>query len=238
MKTLVRDLKPSVFEDINALVALYRPGPLNSGMAKNFVDRKHGREAISYPHPSLQGILEPTYGTIVYQEQIMQIAQVLAGYSLGRADLLRRAMGKKNAEVMEKERDGFVQGCVANNVDATLANDLFNVMSEFAAYCFNRSHSAAYAFIAYQTAYLKCHYPVEYLSALLSSVRDSLDKIQHYILTGRKMGIAVLAPSVESSDVDFTPSLDAQAIRFGLASVKGVGVGVVEAIVKKPPFPV
>jgi DNA polymerase-3 subunit alpha len=232
MKTLVRDLKPSVFEDINALVALYRPGPLNSGMAKNFVDRKHGREAISYPHPSLQGILEPTYGTIVYQEQIMQIAQVLAGYSLGRADLLRRAMGKKNAEVMEKERDGFVQGCVANNVDATLANDLFNVMSEFAAYCFNRSHSAAYAFIAYQTAYLKCHYPVEYLSALLSSVRDSLDKIQHYILTGRKMGIAVLAPSVESSDVDFTPSLDAQAIRFGLASVKGVGVGVVEAIVK------
>lgn len=232
MKTLVRDLKPSVFEDINALVALYRPGPLNSGMAKNFVDRKHGREAITYPHPSLQGILEPTYGTIVYQEQIMQIAQILAGYSLGRADLLRRAMGKKKADVMEKEREGFVQGCVANEVDAKLANDLFDVMSEFAAYCFNRSHSAAYAFVAYQTAYLKCHFPVEYLSALLSSVRDSLDKIQHYILTGRKMGILVLAPSVDISNVDFTPSKDGTAIRFGLASVKGVGVGVVESIIR------
>jgi DNA polymerase-3 subunit alpha len=231
MKTLVRDLKPSVFEDINALVALYRPGPLNSGMAKTFVDRKHGREAISFPHPLLQDILEPTYGTIVYQEQIMQIAQVLAGYSLGRADLLRRAMGKKKAEVMEKERQGFVEGCVANEVDTTLAHNLFDVMSEFAAYCFNRSHSAAYAFIAYQTAYLKCHYPVEYLSALLSSVRDSLDKIQHYILTSRKMGFPVLAPSVKFSHVDFTPSPDGQSIRFGLASVKGVGVGVVEAIV-------
>jgi DNA polymerase III subunit alpha len=232
MKKLVRDLKPSVFEDINALVALYRPGPLNSGMASDFVERKHGRQEVTYPHPSLQDILEPTYGTIVYQEQIMQIAQVLAGYSLGRADLLRRAMGKKKADVMEKEREGFVSGCVANQVDESLANSLFDTMSEFAAYCFNRSHSAAYAFIAYQTAYLKRHYPVQYLSALLSSVRDNLDKIQHYILTCRKMNIAILPPSVSTSLLDFAPDEreTGAAIRFGLASVKGVGVGVVEDI--------
>jgi DNA polymerase III subunit alpha len=239
MKELVKNLKPSVFEDINALVALYRPGPLNSGMAKDFVERKHGRQEVSYPHESLKEILEPTYGTIVYQEQIMQIAQVLAGYSLGRADLLRRAMGKKKADVMEKEREGFVAGCVENNVDAALANGLFDTMSEFAAYCFNRSHSAAYAFIAYQTAYLKCHYPIEYLSALLSSVRDNLDKIQHYIITCRRMGIAILPPSVETSLLNFTPDKSGESIRFGLASIKGVGVGVVENIIntrKEQPF--
>lgn len=230
MKALERDLKPSTFEDINALVALFRPGPLNSGMAKAFVDRKHGREKITYEHPDLEPILKSTYGTVVYQEQIMQIAQTLAKYSLGRADLLRRAMGKKKAEVMAKERDGFVEGCVANNVSDKLANDLFDMMSEFAAYCFNRSHSAAYAFVAYQTAYLKAHYPVEYLSALLSSVRNDLDKIQHYMVCARRMGISILAPDVTASGRDFTP--DGKSIRFGLASIKNVGVGVVEAIVE------
>jgi DNA polymerase-3 subunit alpha len=230
MKTLVKDLKPSTFEDINALVALFRPGPLNSGMVKEFVDRKHGRAKVVYKHPDLEPILKDTYGTIVYQEQIMQIAQSLAGYSLGQADLLRRAMGKKKAEVMAKEKDGFVQGAVANGVAETLANELFDTMSEFAAYCFNRSHSAAYAMVAFQTAFLKTHYPVEYLSALLSSVSNDLDKIQHYILTGRRMGISVLPPDITKSKLNFTP--DGNSIRFGLASVKNVGVGVVEFILK------
>ncbi|MBK8189432.1 MAG: DNA polymerase III subunit alpha [Vampirovibrionales bacterium] len=228
MKALERDLKPSTFEDINALVALFRPGPLNSGMVKHFVDRKHGREEIVFPHPDLEPILNSTYGTIVYQEQIMQIAQTLAGYSLGRADLLRRAMGKKKAEVMAKERDGFVEGCVARNVSKALANELFDAMTEFAAYCFNRSHSAAYAFVAYQTAFLKAHYPVEYLSALLSSVSGDLDKVQHYMLTARRMGIRVLPPDVTRSGADFTP--DGESIRFGLATVKNVGAGVVDLI--------
>lgn len=239
MKALERDLKPSVFEDINALVALFRPGPLNSGMAKSFVDRKHGREEIKVPHEDIEGVLESTYGTIVYQEQIMQVAQILAGYSLGRADLLRRAMGKKKAEVMAKERDGFVEGCTKNGVDEGVANKLFDTMSEFAAYCFNRSHSAAYAFVAYQTAWLKVHYPVEYLSALLSSVKNDLDKIQYYILTARRMDIRILPPDVGTSGVNFTPDYlqndeegnSVKAIRFGLASVKNVGTGVVEDII-------
>lgn len=231
MKALVKDLKPSVFEDIGALVALYRPGPLNSGMVKQFVDRKHGRAQVEYKHPALEPLLKDTYGTIVYQEQIMQIAQALAGYSLGQADLLRRAMGKKKAEIMEKEREGFLAGCVKNTVDPTLANELFDTMSEFAAYCFNRSHSAAYAMVAYQTAYLKAHYPVEYLSALLSSVRNDLEKIQYYILTARKMGLKVLPPDVTKSGLEFTPD-GKEGIRFGLASIKNVGVGAVECILK------
>jgi DNA polymerase-3 subunit alpha len=229
MKALVKDLKPNVFEDINALVALFRPGPLNSGMVKEFVDRKHGRAEVVYKHPDLEPILKDTYGTIVYQEQIMQIAQSLAGYSLGQADLLRRAMGKKKAEVMAKEKDGFVKGSIEHGVDEALANELFDTMTEFAAYCFNRSHSAAYAMVAYQTAYLKTHFPVQYLSALLSSVRNDLDKIQHYILTGRGMGIKILPPDITKSGLNFTP--DGNAIRFGLASIKNVGVGVVEIIV-------
>lgn len=240
MKALERDLKPSTFEDINALVALFRPGPLNSGMAKSFVDRKHGREKIEVAHPDIAPVLESTYGTIVYQEQIMQVAQILAGYSLGRADLLRRAMGKKKAEVMEKEREGFVEGCISNGVDDKIANSLFDTMSEFAAYCFNRSHSAAYAFVAYQTAWLKVHYPVEYMSALLSSVRNDLDKIQFYILASRRMGIQILPPDVRSSGSQFTPDYSLkneetgehqQALRFGLASIKNVGSGVVEEII-------
>ncbi len=230
MKALVKDLKPSVFEDIGALVALYRPGPLNSGMVKQFVDRKHGRAAVEYKHPALEPLLKDTYGTIVYQEQIMQIAQSLAGYSLGQADLLRRAMGKKKAEIMEKEREGFLAGCETNNVDLTMANELFTTMSEFAAYCFNRSHSAAYALVAYQTAYLKVHYPVEYLSALLSSVMGDLEKVQFYILACRKMGLKILPPDVNKSGLNFTPDGET-SIRFGMGSIKNVGSGVVENIV-------
>jgi len=200
-------------------------------MVKQFVDRKHGRAQVEYKHPALEPLLKDTYGTIVYQEQIMQIAQSLAGYSLGQADLLRRAMGKKKAEIMEKEREGFLAGCEKNNVDLAMANELFDTMSEFAAYCFNRSHSAAYALVAYQTAYLKVHYPVEYLSALLSSVMGDLEKVQFYILACRKMGLKILPPDVNKSGLNFTPDGE-RAIRFGMGSIKNVGVGVVENIVK------
>lgn len=228
MKMLVKDLKPSVFEDLGALVALFRPGPLNSGMVKDFVQRKHGRAKVEYKHPALEPILKDTYGTIVYQEQIMQIAQVLAGYSLGQADILRRAMGKKKAEEMDKQRATFLEGTTKNGIDSKVAEELFDTMTEFAAYCFNRSHSAAYALLAYQTAYLKAHYPIEYLSALLSSVSSNQDKIQQYISECQKLGIEVLPPDVNSSRADFTP--DGDNIRFGLASIKNVGLGVVESI--------
>jgi len=230
MKTLVKDLKPSVFEDLGALVALFRPGPLNSGMVGDFVQRKHGRAKVEYKHPSLEPVLNDTYGTIVYQEQIMQIAQSMAGYTLGQADILRRAMGKKKAEEMDKQREGFVQGSIKNNVDQKVAEELFDTMTEFAAYCFNRSHSAAYAFVAYQTAYLKAHYPVEYMSALLSGASNNQDKIQIYIVECQKMGMEVLPPDINKSGSDFTP--DEGNIRFGLASVKNVGEGVVEQVVK------
>jgi len=230
MKTLVKDLKPSVFEDLGALVALFRPGPLNSGMVGDFVQRKHGRAKVEYKDPRLEPILNDTYGTIVYQEQIMQVAQSLAGYTLGQADILRRAMGKKKTEEMDKQREIFVSGAVRNKVDAKMAEELFNTMTEFAAYCFNRSHSAAYAFLAYQTAYLKAHYPVEYMSALLSSVSSNQDKIQQYIVECQKMGMEVLPPDINKSGSDFTP--DRNNIRFGLASVKNVGEGVVEQVVK------
>lgn len=230
MKLLVKDLKPSVFGDIGALVALFRPGPLESGMVKDFVLRKHGKQKIEYDHPLLEDILKDTYGTIVYQEQIMQIAQKLGGYTLGQADILRKAMGKKKADEMAKQRDIFVDGCSVNGIDPDLARDLFDKMAKFASYCFNRSHSAAYAFLAYQTAYLKAHYPVEYMAALLSSVRDKQEKIQLYIGECQKMGIEVLPPDINTSGIDFTPVKN--SIRFGLASVKNVGVGVVEAIIK------
>ncbi len=230
MKTLVKDLRPSVFEDLGALVALFRPGPLNSGMVGDFVQRKHGKQKVEYKHPALEPILKDTYGTIVYQEQIMQVAQLLAGYTLGQADILRRAMGKKKVEEMNKQKEMFLSGVQKNNVDRKLAEELFETMQEFASYCFNRSHSAAYAFLAYQTAYLKAHYPVEYMASLLSSVSNNQDKIQQYIAECQKMGIEVLPPAVNSSRADFTP--DKNNIRFGLCSVKNVGAGVVEEIIK------
>lgn len=231
MRKLVRDLKPSVFEDLGALVALFRPGPLESGMVTDFVERKHGRQAITYAHPSLEPILKDTYGTIVYQEQIMQIFQTLAGYSLGGADMVRRLMGKKKIEEMAKQKSVFIEGAGKNGMNAKDAAELFEQIEKFAEYCFNRSHSAAYAFVAYQTAYLKAHYNVEYLSALLSSVASDQDKTQMYIEEALKSGIKVLPPDINKSYSEFTP--DENNIRFGLASIKQVGEIVVEAIIKE-----
>ena len=229
MKKLVRDLKPSVFEDLGALVALFRPGPLESGMVVDFVERKHGRQKITYAHPLLEPILKDTYGTIVYQEQIMQIFQTLAGYSLGEADMVRRMMGKKKLEEMAKQKGLFIDGAGKNGMNEKSATELFEQIEKFAEYCFNRSHSAAYAMVAYQTAYLKSHYTVEYLSALLSSVANDQDKTQAYIEEALKYGINVLPPDINKSYSEFTP--DEKNIRFGLASIKQVGEVVVEAII-------
>ena len=231
MKKLVKDLIPSVFEDLGALVALFRPGPLNSGMVDDFVQRKHGRQKIEYAHPDLEPILKDTYGTIVYQEQIMQIFQTLADYSLGQADNVRRMMGKKQLDKMAEQKGLFVQNTASHGMSQKDAEKLFEQIEQFAAYCFNRSHSAAYAFVAYQTAYLKAHYPVEYMSALLSSVSNDQEKTQLYIGECQKMGIKVLAPDVNKSNAKFTP--DGDNIRFGLASIKNVGEGVIELIEKE-----
>ena len=228
MKKLIRELKPSVFEDLGALVALFRPGPLESGMVEEFVDRKHGRKKITYPHPLLEPVLKDTYGTLVYQEQIMQIFQVLAGYSLGGADMVRRMMGKKKVDEMAKQKEKFIEGAGKNGMSAHDATELFEQIEKFAAYCFNRSHSAAYAFVAYQTAYLKAHYPIEYMSALLTSVSGDADKTQAYIANAQNMGIKVLAPDINTSSGDYTP--DGDVIRFGLLAVKNVGSGVVAEI--------
>jgi DNA polymerase-3 subunit alpha len=240
---MVKKLKPSVFEDIIAAGALYRPGPLDSGMVDVFINRKHGRERVSYPHPLLEGILKDTYGVIVYQEQVMQIAQELAGYSLGRADLLRRAMGKKKADVMAKERGGFLEGCAKKDVPDKLANEIFDLMEKFAEYGFNKSHSAAYGLITYQTAYLKAHHPVEFMAALLTSEKDNTDKVVSHIAEARADGITVLQPDVNESDLAFGVAPDAKKpgkslIRFGLGAVKGVGENAVEAILgaRKKPF--
>ena len=231
MKKLVKDLKPSVFEDLGALVALFRPGPLGSGMVQDFVERKHGRQKIEYAHPLLEPILKDTYGTIVYQEQIMQIFQTLADYSLGQADNVRRMMGKKQIEKMAEQKGLFIERSAAHGMTEKGATELFEQIEKFASYCFNRSHSAAYAFVSYQTAYLKAHYPVEYMSALLSSVSSDQEKTQLYIAECQKMGIKVLAPDVNKSNAKFTP--DGNNIRFGLASIKNVGEGVIELIEKE-----
>ena len=231
MKKLVKDLKPSVFEDLGALVALFRPGPLGSGMVQDFVERKHGRQKIEYAHPLLEPILKDTYGTIVYQEQIMQIFQTLADYSLGQADNVRRMMGKKQIEKMAEQKGLFIERSAAHGMTEKGATELFEQIEKFASYCFNRSHSAAYAFVAYQTAYLKAHYPVEYMSALLSSVSSDQEKTQLYIAECQKMGIKVLAPDINKSNARFTP--DGNNIRFGLASIKNVGEGVIEQIEKE-----
>lgn len=231
MKNLVKRLKPDVFEDLGALVALFRPGPLDSGMVDDFVERKHGRQAITYAHPLLEPVLKDTYGTIVYQEQIMQVFQILADYSLGQADMVRRMMGKKKVDEMEKQKGLFIERSAKHGMSAEAATNLFNQILAFASYCFNRSHSAAYAFVAYQTAYLKCHYPVEYLSALLSSVAGDAEKTQLYIEDALKKGIKVLPPDINHSLASFTP--DGDNIRFGLASIKQVGEGVIEDIIKE-----
>lgn len=230
MKELLVKLKPSCFEDIIAVCALYRPGPLGSGMVDDFIDRKHGRKPVTYDLPQLQPILKDTYGVIVYQEQVMQIARTLAGYSLGGADLLRRAMGKKDPVEMAKQRDIFLAGAKENRIDAKKAEAIFDLMAKFAEYGFNKSHSAAYALIAYQTAYLKAHYPVEFMAALLTEDMDSSDKVIKNIAECRGMEIQVLPPDINASELSFT--VRENSIRFGLGAVKNVGTAAVEAILE------
>lgn len=231
MKQLVKDLKPSVFEDLGALVALFRPGPLGSGMVKDFVERKHGRQEIKYAHPLLEPVLKDTYGTLVYQEQIMQIFQVLADYSLGGADMVRRIMAKKHPEDLVKLEGPFIEKAVSKGMSEKDAQELFDQIGSFASYCFNRSHSACYAFVAYQTAYLKAHYPVEYISAMLSNSKDDLEKTQLYITEAQKLGIKVLPPDINKSNAEFTP--DGGNIRFGLNSIKGIGDAVLREIAEE-----
>ncbi len=233
MRELLTRLRPSNIDDLIALLALYRPGPLSSGMVDTFIDCKHGRKAVEYPHPSLESILESTYGSIVYQEQVMQIAQVLSGYSLGEADLLRRAMGKKKKEEMDKQKARFVEGAVKNEIDEKLADDIFELLAYFAGYGFNKSHSAAYGMISYQTAWLKAHHRAEYMAALMSIERNNTDKVLLYISDCKRAGVEVLPPDVNASQASFdVPADNRNQIRFGLAAVKGVGIGAVEAIIE------
>jgi DNA polymerase III subunit alpha len=229
MQDILRRYRPNRIEDLCALNALYRPGPIQGGMIPDFIDRKHGRKPIIYDLPELQEILEETYGVILYQEQVMQISNKLAGYSLGEADILRRAMGKKNADEMASQRARFISGATGRGFPPKKIAKIFDLMEQFAGYGFNKSHSAAYAYLAYVTAYLKTHYAVEFMSALLTSEAGNTDKVVKYINECREMGIRVLPPDVNQSDFNFTPSGD--AIRFGLSAVKNVGQGAVEAIV-------
>ncbi|MFH1017696.1 MAG: DNA polymerase III subunit alpha [Pseudomonadota bacterium] len=230
MRDLVVKLRPSKFEDIIALVALYRPGPLGSGMVDDFINRKHGRTPIVYDLPALEPILKDTYGVILYQEQVMQIASVLANYSLGEADLLRRAMGKKIAEEMAHQEERFLAGCEANRINETKAKKIFDLMAKFAGYGFNKSHSAAYALISYQTAYFKAHYPVEFMAACLSIDRDNTDRVVTLMADCRDQGIEILPPDVNESQLDF--SVGDGKIRFGMAAVKNVGEAAIGAILE------
>ena len=231
MKDLIRRLQPDCFEDIVALVALFRPGPLQSGMVEDFIARKHGRSTgpIDYLHPELKGVLFPTYGVILYQEQVMQIAQVLAGYTLGGADLLRRAMGKKKPEEMAKQRSVFVDGAVARGVEQRTAAHIFDLMEKFAGYGFNKSHSAAYAVLSYQTAWLKAHYPAAFMAAVLSSDMDRTDKVVTLIDESARMGLTVEPPDVNASQFMFAVSGE-KSIRYGLGAIKGVGQAAVESM--------
>lgn len=229
MKELIKSLRPDCFEDIIALVALFRPGPLQSGMVENFIDRKHGREQVSYPdaqyqHEWLQPILEPTYGIILYQEQVMQIAQELAGYTLGGADLLRRAMGKKKPEEMAKQRSVFEDGAKEKGVDPTLAMKIFDLVEKFAGYGFNKSHSAAYALVSYQTAWLKRHYPAEFMAAVMSSEIDNTDKLLSLRDESKRMGLTVKAPNILEGKHHFSVNREGQII-YGLGGIKGLGEG-------------
>jgi DNA polymerase-3 subunit alpha len=223
-------IRPNCFEDLVAILALYRPGPLDSGMAEEYIKRKHGKEKIKYLHPLLEPILKDTYGVIVYQEQVMQIAQVLAGYSMGEADMLRRAMGKKDPEEMAAQRERFVEGAKAKKITLEKATEIFDQMETFARYGFNKSHSAAYALVSYHTAYLKTHYPVEFMAALMTWEMDDTDKVIKNLAECRQKGIEVLAPDVNESRSDFTPVGD--KIRFGLTAVKNVGEKAVEEILE------
>jgi DNA polymerase III subunit alpha len=229
MRDVLRRYKPDSIEDLTALNALYRPGPIQGGMIDDFIDRKHGRKRIEYELPELKEVLQETLGVIVYQEQVMQIANKLAGYSLGDADLLRRAMGKKNIAEMTAQRERFVSGSHKNGYPAKKIEKIFDLMAQFAGYGFNKSHSAAYALLAFHTAYLKTHFPIEFMAALLTSVTGSTDDVVKYINECREMGIAVEPPDINVSDANFTPHEN--AIRFGLAAVKNVGGNAIESIV-------
>jgi DNA polymerase-3 subunit alpha len=229
MRSLIKEMQPTSLADIVALVALYRPGPLGSGMVEDYIARKHRRKEVEYLHPTLEPILAETHGIILYQEQVMQIASDLAGFSLGQADLLRRAMGKKKPEVIAAQREQFMAGAAGKGVPADAAGRIFDLMAHFAGYGFNKSHSAAYALVAYQTAYLKANYPVEYMAALISSVMENTDKVALYIEECRRMGIEILPPDINESMVDF--SVIGGKIRFGLAAVKNVGRGAIENII-------
>ncbi len=237
MRNLISKLKPDHFEDMIALVALFRPGPLDSGMVDNFVNRKHGREEVAYPmpeyqHECLKPILEPTYGVVVYQEQVMQLAQALSGYTLGGADLLRRAMGKKIAEEMVRHRKIFVDGAVKLGRDAEIAGKIYDIVEKFAGYGFNKSHSAAYALLAYQTLWLKVHYPAEYLAAIMTGDKDNKDKIVAYVAELHRIGIKIEPPDVNTCEYNFTVN-DEGSVVYGLCGVSGVGSLAVEEIVNK-----
>lgn len=230
MKELINRLQPDCFEEIIALVALFRPGPLQSGMVDDFIDRKHGRAQVVYPHPDLEPILSPTYGVILYQEQVMQITQVLASFTLGGADLLRRAIGKKKPEEMAKQRENFVTGAAARNVDPSISSHIFDLIDKFAGYGFNKSHSAAYALVAYQTAWLKAHFPAAFMAAVMSSDMDNTDKVVIFINESRAMKLTVLPPSVNTSDFQFTVSSN-QSIFYGLGAIKGVGESAISCVI-------
>jgi DNA polymerase-3 subunit alpha len=228
MRDILRRYQPTRIEDLTALNALYRPGPIQGGMIDDFINRKHGKTKVSYELPQLQDILQETYGVILYQEQVMQIANRLASFSLGEADILRRAMGKKKKEEMAAQRAKFMSGCAKNKINEKKAEKIFNLMEEFAGYGFNKSHSCAYALLAYQTAYMKTHYPVEFIAALLTSETGNAEKAVKYINEARGMNISILPPDVNESDLYFTPV--GESIRFGLAAIKNVGENTAKAI--------
>ena len=230
MKEILVGLKPDCFEDIIALIALYRPGPLKSGMVQEFIARKQGKTKSTYEVPALEPILKETYGVILYQEQVMQIASALASYTMGEADTFRKAMSKKNSSEMEKEKPKFMTGALKNRIPEAKAKKIFDQMETFAGYGFNKSHSAAYAMISYQTAYLKAHYPVEFMAALLTSEKGNRDKVIKHISVCKEMGINVLPPDINQSALDF--SVDGGNIRFGLAAVKNVGESAIESIIE------
>ena len=229
MRQYLRMLKPSCFEDIIAMLALYRPGPLGSGMVDEFIKRKHGQVPVVYPHDSLTECLRDTYGVIVYQEQVMQIAQIIANYTLGGADLLRRAMGKKKAEAMAKERVKFVEGAAKNNIGQEKADEIFDLMEKFAAYGFNKSHSAAYALVSYFTAYLKVHHKVEFMAALMTSEMGNQEKLLKYVSCCKDMDIDVVQPSVNDSQRSFSAK-DGKVV-FGLGGIKNVGDEAIREII-------
>ena len=228
MTQLVKDLAPRGFTDLIPTVALYRPGPLGSGMVEDFIAGLHGEKEVTYMHPLLEPILKETFGVVLYQEQVMQIVQVLAGFTLGQADLLRRAMGKKKAKILMDQKQNFLDGCKKNGIEMGLANTIFDLLTHFADYGFNKSHSAAYALVAWQTAYLKAHYPQEFMAAMLTSVMDT-DKVTVYIEQCRRMGIPILPPDINASEISFT--VDGPAIRFGLAAVRNVGENALKGVI-------